>query len=467
VGPDPLEAAPPRPAGRTAPHNLDAERALLGALLHDPERVPEAAEVLREDDFFDRRHGRIFAALVRLSELNQGIDFVTLGEALRAAGHFQEVGGADTLWELADGVTSAALAAHHIRIVAETGMLRRLIRESAEIIAEAYETRPDGESVQKLLDASEHRIFAITSSRDTARVDSIREVITETFKRLDARSGDGALTGLTTGYYELDDLLSGLNKGELVIVAARPSMGKTAFALNVMENAALSRPEWLERSPSVLMFSLEMGRQSLVTRLLCSRARVPAHLVRSGRISGDLRQELAEAADQLQRARIHIDDTPGLSMMSVRSRARRLKAREGLDLVVVDYLQLLSFPKSESRQHEISSISRSLKELSRELEVPVVALAQLSRAVESRDPPRPLLSDLRESGSIEQDADVVLLLYRPEYYAKYRNDENQGLAEVIIAKQRNGPTGDVRLQFFSQHMRFENRAPTGVEPVVF
>ena len=454
-------------SGRTLPHNVDAERALIGGLLLDPERVPEVAEALRPEDFFDKRLGQVFEGMLRLSEQGMPLDFVSLGEALRATGQFQAVGGAQALIELGATVTSAAHVGFHSRIVSETAMLRTLIHSSTEIITEAFETRPDGEAVQKLIDSSEHRIFQIASSREGSGVESIRDAITETFKRLDARTGDGELTGLTTGFNDLDDMLSGLNKGELVIIAARPSMGKTAFALNLLENAAMARVPGEDRSPSVLMFSLEMGRQSLVTRMLCSRAEVPAHLVRSGRISGDLRQDLAQAADELQRARIHIDDTPGLSMMSVRSRSRRLKAREGLDLVVVDYLQLLSFPKSESRQQEISNISRSLKELSRELEIPVIALAQLSRAVESRDPPRPQLADLRESGSIEQDADVVMMLYRPEYYAKYRNDENLGLAEVIVAKQRNGPTGDVRLQFFSQHMRFKDRAPTGVEPVNF
>ncbi|WP_419195405.1 replicative DNA helicase [Engelhardtia mirabilis] len=453
-------------SGKTPPHNLDAERALLGALLLDPERVPEVAEDLSGRDFYDRRHGKIFDALVRLGEQGLPIDYVTLGEALRAAGDFATVGGAEALVELGSGVTSAALLVHHQRIVSETSMLRELIGECTDIVAEAYQTRPDGESVQSLVDSSEHRIFRIASAREGGQAISIRDTITETFRRLDAMSGDGELTGLTTGYYELDEMLSGLNKGELLIVAARPSMGKTAFALNLLENAAMSQPAWMDRPPTVLMYSLEMGRQSLVTRMLCSRARVPAHLLRRGRIPADQRPLLTTAADELQRARIHIDDSPGISMMSVRSRARRLKAREGLDLVVVDYLQLLSFPRSESRQQEISNISRSLKELSRELEIPVIALAQLSRAVESRDPPRPQLADLRESGSIEQDADVVMMLYRPEYYAKYRTDENAGVAEVIVAKQRNGPTGDVRLQFFPQHMRFENRAPSGIEQVV-
>jgi len=241
-------------------------------------------------------------------------------------------------------------------------------------------------------------------------------------------------------------------------------MGKTALALNLIENAALSRPEWLDRPPVVLLFSLEMGRQQLVSRMLCSLARVDAHQLRSGRIEREARSDLTSAADQLSQTRIYIDDTSNLTMMSLRSRARRLKAREGLDMIVVDYLQLLSFPRSENRQQEISSISRSLKGLARELEVPVVALAQLSRQVELRDPPRPKLADLRESGSIEQDADVVMMLYRPEYYDPQK-EEVQGLAEVICAKQRNGPTGSVKLRFFQSTMRFESWAPTTMEPL--
>jgi replicative DNA helicase len=456
----------PSEVGRTPPHNLDAERSLLGALLIDPERIPEVSELLGDDDFYDRRHGLLFAVLRELSERNAPIDFVAVGEALRARGHFQDVGGSEGLVALAQHVTSSAMLGHHGRIVAETATLRGLIRESTEIVQKAYDTRPDGSAVQDLLDESENRIFQIARTSEVSDAQPIAHAITETFRNLDSRSGDEGLTGITTGFYELDETLSGLNKGELIIIAARPSMGKTAFALNLMENAAFSHPSWLDRRPSVLMFSLEMGVNSLVARMLCSRARVPAYLLRSGRLGGDLRQDLAAAADELQSTGIFIDDTPGISMMSLRSRARRLAASEnGLDMIVVDYLQLLSFPRSESRQQEISSISRSLKELSRELEIPVVALAQLSRAVESRDPPRPQLADLRESGSIEQDADVVMMLYRPEYYAKYRTDENRGMAEVVIAKHRNGATGEIRLQFFPEHMRFENRAPTGVEQI--
>ena len=452
--------------GRQAPHSPEAERALVVALLGDPERIADVSESLDGEAFFDRRYRAIFEAMVSLAERNLPVEFVALGEALQAAGKLHEIGGAPFLVELGQEFTSAALAQHHGRLISETAVLRKLIRESTDLITKAVETRPDGTAVRELLDEAEQRIFEVTREGDTSSASHIKDAIKETFLQLDARTGDGELTGVTTGFYELDDMLSGLNKGELIILAARPSMGKTAFALNLVENAAFSRPSWLNGgSPSVMVFSLEMGSQSLASRMLCSRARVPAHLLRSGRIPGDLRQDLATAADEFHGTKIAIDDTPGLSMMAVRSRARRQKSQYGLDLIIVDYLQLLSFPRSESRQQEISNISRSLKELSRELEVPVVALSQLSRAVESRDPPRPQLSDLRESGSIEQDADVVMMLYRAEYYRKYRTDENRGVAEVIVAKQRNGPTGEVRLQFFPDHMRFENRAPDGVQPV--
>lgn len=464
----------PSGSGRTPPHNLEAERALLGALLIDPPRIPEALEVLVAESFYDPRHGMVFAALGELSKRSAPIDFVAVGEALRARGEFQKIGGSEALVALAQHVASSAMLGHHLRIVKETATLRTLIGEANDIVAKAYETRPDGDAVQDLLTESEQRVFQMAQSSEVSQAQPIAHAITETFRTLDARSGEEGLTGLTTGYYELDDVLSGLNKGELIIIAARPSMGKTAFALNLMENAAFSQPAWLNRRPRVLMFSLEMGVNSLVARMMCSRARVPAHLLRSGKLGGDLRQDLASAADELRGTEIMIDDTPGLTMMSVRSRSRRVAAAgkdpsdpedTGLDMIVVDYLQLLTSPGAESRQQEISVISRSLKELSRELKVPVVALAQLSRAVESRDPPRPQLADLRESGSIEQDADVVMMLYRPEYYAKYRTDENRGMAEVVIAKHRNGATGEVRLQFFPEHMRFENRAPSGVEPI--
>ncbi len=451
--------------GRTPPKSDEAEQSLLGALLLDPERAGEVLEIVQPEDFYQKRHQTIFEVISGLSERSAPIDFVTVGEALKALGSYEEIGGAQYLVELSSSVTSSAHAAYHAHLVAETATLRRLIHEASDIISTAYDTRADGDAVKSLLDDSEQRIFKI--SRDDAKsgVESISSAITETFRRIDARSHREGLTGLTSGYIDLDQYLCGLNAGELVVLAARPSMGKTAFALNIVEHAAMSQPDWMDRRPVVLMYSLEMGRQQLVSRMLCTRAKVEAHRLRSGRIRAEDHAELQSAAADFSESKIYIDDTSNLTMMSLRSRARRLKAKVGLDMIVIDYLQLLSFPRSESRQQEISNISRSLKGLARELEIPVIALAQLSRQVELRDPPRPQLADLRESGSIEQDADVVMLLYRPEYYPKYRDEENRGLAEVVIAKQRNGPTGIVKLSFFDSTMRFENRAPTTTEAI--
>lgn len=452
--------------GRTPPRSDEAERALLGALLLAPERFSDVADAIVAEDFADARHRAIFEAVAVLVDRGAPVDFVSVGEALRSRGAFEKAGGAQYLIELASLVTTSAHALHHAKLVADTSTLRRLIATAGEIMAEAYDTRPDGEAVVDLVDASEQRIFGLARRDERAGLEPIAKAITETFRRIDAATHREGLTGLPTGFLDLDQMLCGLNGGDLVIVAARPSMGKTAFALNLIEHAALSQPDWLQRAPVCLLFSLEMGRQQLVSRMLCSRARVEGHRLRTGRLPAEDRAELIGAADELSRARIFIDDTSNLTMMSLRARARRLKAKEGLDLVVVDYLQLLTFPRSESRLQEISNISRSLKGLARELEIPVVALAQLSRQVESRDDKRPQLADLRESGSIEQDADVCMLLFRPEYYPQYRDDEQyRNMAEVIVAKQRNGPTGTVKLQFFSSTMRFENRAPTAAEPL--
>ncbi len=450
---------------RVAPHNEEAEQSIVGALLLAPDRIPEVSEILRADDFYSRRHRALFDSLMRLADRNAEITFVTISEDLRAYETFQLVGGTEALIDLSGRVVSGAHLSHHVRIVVELGELRRLIDSSTEIIEQAYSTRPDGESVKKLLDEAEHRIFQIARERGAEGADPIKTVLTETFKRIDSQSHRTGLTGLDTGFYELNDRLCGLNGGDLIIIAARPSMGKTAFVLNLIEHAALTRPSFLDVDPVVLLFSLEMGKQQIVSRMLCCRARVDAHKLRTGRLPREDYQQLSEAAGELSGARIFIDDSPNLSVMALRGRARRMKAQHGLHMVVVDYLQLMTHPKAESRQMEISSISRSLKALARELDVPVIALAQLSRAVESREPPRPMLSDLRESGSIEQDADVVMMLYRADYYPKFATDENKGKAEVIIGKHRNGPTGTVTLNFFPQHMRFENPEPSVAEPV--
>ncbi len=453
-------------SGRRPPHNLDAERALLGAMLIDPVRITEADEIVKKEYFYDSRNGELYQVIADLAERGTPVDPVTVAQVLRVDGKLAAVGGEEYLIELMGGVTSSAHMVHYARIVAENSTLRSLIGEATDIITSAYATRPEGDTVQKLLDESENRIFSITRGRDAQGAASVSDIITEAFKRIDARGNHVGLTGITSGFFDLDEMTCGWNAGDLVILAARPAMGKTAFALNLVEHAAMSSPEWMEKNPSVLMFSLEMGRLSLIERMLCSRARVQAYRLRQGRLTAEERQLLTNAADELSRTRIFFDDTPALSIMSVRSRARRVRAQYGLDIIMIDYLQLLTASKSDNRQHEIGIISRGLKALARELEIPIIALAQLSRAVELRDIPRPQLADLRESGSIEQDADVVMMLFRPEYYQKFRDDpEYQGLAEVILAKHRNGPTGTVNLQFFPETMRFENRTVHEAEPI--
>ncbi len=452
-----------RNLGRTPPHSQEAERSILGALLLDPERVPEVLEDLEPEDFYLERHRIVMTALADLADRGQPIDVVSLSERLMASKELEKIGGRAFLIGLTAEVTSVAHVAHHVKIVGETSILRKLIREATGILERAYDTRPDGEAVQAILDESEHGIFEVASRRQKTDATPIGRIVQEAFQRIDSATHRGALTGLPSGYYDLDEMMCGFNAGDLVIVAARPSMGKTAFVLNVIEHAALHPPPWLEGPPTILLFSLEMGQQAIVQRMLCSRARVDAHKLKTGIIPSEDYAELGRAAGELSDSKIFIDDTPGVSVMAMRSRARRLKQRHGLHMIVVDYLQLMTHPKAESRQLEISQISRSLKELARELDVPVVALSQLSRAVESRENKRPQLSDLRESGSIEQDADVVMMLFREEYYDP--REDNRGMAEIIIGKQRNGPTGTAKLSFFGSIMRFENRALSMAEPI--
>ncbi len=454
-----------KPIERKPPHNEEAERAVLGALLLAPDRIPEINELLKSDDFYNKRHRVLFEALVELSNRNVPIDFVSIGQVLSLDGRFQSVGGNDYLLEVANSVTTTAHLNFHAKIVVQAGTLRRLIEEATSIVEEAHQTRADPESVRTLLDEAESRIFQISRQGSSDQADPIRTVLAEAFKRIESQNNRRGLTGLPSGYTELDRILFGLNAGDLIILAARPSMGKTALALNMIEAAAFAQPEWLDRPPSILFFSLEMGRQQIASRMLFSRARVDAYRMRTGNIPDHDFPALAEAAGEFNLTNIFIDDSPGLSAMALRGRARRLKAQVGLDLVVVDYLQLMSHPKAESRQMEISAISRSLKSLARELNVPVMALSQLSRQVELREDKIPQLSDLRESGSIEQDADVVMLLHRPEYY-KRDDPELKNKAFVIVAKHRNGPTGEVQLHFFSEYTRFENPALSISEPIL-
>jgi len=449
--------------GRVVPHDYAAERAVLAALLIDAERMVDVQDRLRPPDFYDKRHRAIFEALVLLDEKSQGVDPVTLLATLRATGKLLDAGGEGYVAELLGAVSSAAHLRHHTSLVTETSKLRGLIRAAEGIITGAHGTTPEPSSVQLLIDESEASIFSVAKSRDLRGASHVKDIVHEVFRNLEAQQKRGQYTGIPSGFYDLDEMLGGFNPGEMTVIAARPAMGKTAFVLNLIDHAASHHCEALGRFPSVLFFSLEMGQAQIVQRMLCSKAGVEAHRVRNGRLADREWSDLQEAAGALTRSRVFIDDTPGLSILALRSRARRIKAEHGLDVIVIDYLQLLS-AKAENRQQEISVISRSLKEISRELEVPVITLAQLSRGVESREDKRPQLSDLRESGSIEQDADVVMMLFRPEYY--FPTEENRGKAHVIVVKHRNGATGQVDLQFQGSLLRFSNREPSMAEPIV-
>jgi replicative DNA helicase len=447
-------------SGQSTPHNDQAERQVLSALLQRPDRLHDVVTLLKHEDFFVRRNGLIYEALIELSDKNMALDVVTLQAYLKAQGKLGDVGGSEYLSELLPEAFGWENVTKHAGLVGHLATLRNLISILGEGIESARQTPPDGESVRALCDECESNVFGVSEGRDPSGAKNMGDLLTGVFQKIDQQSGRGDLTGLPSGFYDLDDMLGGFNPGELTVIAARPSMGKTAFVLNIMEHVTLNPPAHLEKPPVVLFFSLEMGSLSIVQRMLCSRARVDAHRLRSGKIDTNSYQDLTRAAGELEASKLLIDDTPGLSVMALRSRARRVKHKQGLDMIVIDYMQLMG-AKAENRQQEISLISRSLKELGRELEVPVLALSQLSRGVESREDKRPLLSDLRESGSIEQDADVVMMLYRAEYYAA--TEENKGKAEVIVAKQRNGPTGNVDLQFKGSILRFENMAPSTVE----
>lgn len=458
------ESSGGRPAGgnRVVPHDLGAERSVLGALMMSPDRLVEVSEICKPADFFERRHRLLYETMIDLDARGQVVDGVTLTSTLRATRKLGEVGGISYLGDVASSVSTSAHVKHHASLVAETAKLRGLIEASNEIVAKAMETPPDRDEVQTLIDESESAIFSVAASGETRGAAGVSSILDEVFHSLEAQRDRGEFTGIPSGFYDLDEMLGGFNPGEMTVIAARPAMGKTAFVLNLMDHAATHVADSLGYAPSVLFFSLEMGRASIVQRMLVARAQVEAHRLRSGRLHDREYADLVEAAGALKGARLFIDDTPGLSIMALRSRARRLKAEHGLDMIVIDYLQLLS-AKAESRQQEISTISRSLKELARELEIPLITLAQLSRSVESREEKRPQLSDLRESGSIEQDADVVAMLYRPEYY--FPIDENKGKAEVLIVKHRNGATGTVELQFQGAMLRFSNREPSMAEPI--
>jgi replicative DNA helicase len=448
--------------GRRAPWSNDAEQAVLGAMLLDQDAALKAAELLDDSMFYKEAHRILFRAMAGLTEKGDVIDPVTLREELVRRGDLDRVGGMEYIAALLDVVPTAANVESHTRIVRDQAVLRRLVEAATEIIQDVYERR--GES-SEVLDNAEHRIFQVAKFKRSEDFSRLKELIWPTMERIEQMQGRaGAVTGVPTGFLDLDQKTAGFQRSDLVIIAARPSMGKTAFALNVVQHAAI------ERQIGVAVFSLEMSKEALVQRLLCSEGLVDAQRLRRGALRDDDYPKLARAAGLLGTAPIWIDDSAALTPLQMRSKARRLKAEHDIGMVVVDYLQLMQGPSdSENRQQEISYISRSLKALAKELDIPVVALSQLSRAPEQRggEHRRPQLSDLRESGAIEQDADLVCFIYRPEMYEKEDKDGNslEGLAELIIGKQRNGPTGLVELYFKKEYTRFDNRtsreAPVG------
>ena len=439
-------------AERTLPHNLEAERSVLGAILVHNDAFNEAAQVIDAQDFYRDAHRRIFDSMVALNERHQAIDFVTLKEELSRGGDLDEVGGPAYVASLADGVPRATNVEYYARIVKEKSTLRNLIYAANKILANAYgaDQEPD-----LILDEAESAIFSVADDRLKAGFVPMRDLVKESFPKIELLFEQKRLiTGVPTGFVDLDAMTRGFQPGDLVIIAARPSMGKTALALNIAQYVAL-QPEH-----TVGVFSLEMSKESLFLRLLTSEAQLDSHRLMSGAIGQKDYSRISHALETLSAMRLHIDDTASLGVLEMRAKARRLQSEQkGLSLLVIDYIQLMSGRgRFENRTLELASISRSMKGLAKELNVPVVILSQLSRAPEARSDHRPQLSDLRESGALEQDADVVLLLYREDAYNRDPNHPDAGTAEVIVGKQRNGPTGVVRLAFLREQTRFANLA---------
>lgn len=442
------------------PHALEAECALLGSMMLDCQAIGEVVQIIRSrEDFYKTSHAAIYQVLVDLYDHNQTIDMVHLNQRLRDLNLLEQIGGLEYVIELAESVPSAANAAHYARLVRDKALLRGLIDAAGKILYDAYHA---GEPVNNLLDAAEQAIFKLAETGVGMEAAELRQLLQELYHRLETQEGQD-ITGLASGFVDLDRMTSGLQNGEMIIVAARPSMGKTALALNIAEHVAVNLQQ-----PTAI-FSLEMSKQSLAQRILCSRSAVDSQKVRRNMLSGDDFAMLAQAVGELSDAPLYIDDTPGLTLLGLRARARRLAARHDIKLLIVDYLQLMTHPGANNRQEEVSEMSRGIKALARELSVPVICLSQLNRGPEAREGHRPRMSDLRESGSIEQDADVVLMLHREEYYHtdedwRDTNPEKIGTAEIILAKQRNGPTGAVNLQFNHHLTRFNNLTSSMAAP---
>lgn len=435
------------------PQHIEAEQFVLGAILLDNEALAKALEILRPEDarvnFYRPAHAKIYEAVLDLFERNEPIDLLTVSEVLRRRNHLEEVGGSTYLATLLEIVPTSANIRHYARLVREKAILRSLINVATEIIAESYEHTED---VEDLLDRAERMIFEISEQRVNAAFANLKELLKDSIRYTEQLyERHELITGLPTGFRDFDQLTAGLQPSDLIIIAARPGMGKTSFALNIARNVGI---KIREPRDAVAVFSLEMSKEQLAMRMLCAEARIDSSRLRRGYLDKNEWGRLVNAANDLSEVPIFIDDSPGLSVLDIRAKARRLQAEHGLSLIIIDYLQLLrGRGRVENRQQEISEISRSLKALAKELKVPVMALSQLSRAVEQRGDRIPQLADLRESGAIEQDADLIVFIYRDEVYNKETKDK--GIAKIIVGKQRNGPTGEIDLAFLKEYARFE------------
>ncbi|MEW4372421.1 replicative DNA helicase [Paenibacillus kandeliae] len=433
---------------RVPPQNLEAEQAVLGAILLQAEALISVMERVDTEDFYDKSHQLIYDAMVNLGEENQPIDLITLTSLLQDRSQLEDIGGVSYLAKLANAVPTAANVDYYAQIIEEKSMLRRLIRTATQIVSEGY---TGGEDVGSMLGDAERKILEISNRRTGSGFIAIRDVLMEVFEKVETLSeNSGNTTGIPTGFIDLDKMTAGFQRSDLIIVAARPSVGKTAFALNIAQNVAVRAKE------TVAIFSLEMSAAQLVQRMICAEANLDASVMRTGDFKEEDWMKLTMGIASLSESEIYIDDTPGIMVSEIRAKCRRLQKEKGLGMIVIDYLQLISGrgKAGENRQQEVSEISRTLKQIARELHVPVIALSQLSRGVEQRQDKRPMMSDLRESGSIEQDADIVSFLYRDDYYNQ--ETEKKNIIEIIIAKQRNGPVGTVELVFLKNFNKFVN-----------
>ena len=457
---------------RLPPHSLESEMSLLGSMILDPTVIADVLPHVHSDEmFYSAAHAAVFKALIQLYEQHQSGDLVMLVDKLRDAEQLKDIGGEEYLLQLVEAVPSATSAPYYARTVADKHRLRRLIEASGQILYDAYHPSEDAQGVNEVIDKAESKIFAIAEQAQTNEAQELNELLQDEIERLEAIEGKG-VSGIPTGFTKLDEMLSGLHKGEMIILAARPSMGKTAMALNLAEQVAfggaIGGAKTKNEKVPVAFFSLEMSKESITNRLLSAKSGVDSHKMRTGSFTESDFQKLIRAAGDLGEAKIYIDDSPNLSVLALRARARRLVRRSEIKCIIIDYLQLLTSPSAarESRQVEVSEISRGIKALARELDLPVICLAQLNRGTENRSDNRPKLSDLRESGSIEQDADVVMLLHREAYYHigdedwEMDNPDKVNLTELIIAKQRNGPTGVVELDWDNRTTRFKNKGDT-------